>query len=696
MGVGNPNAEFTPNISVCAIISDGGTARILWGYRNGEVAIMTAPKTMDGARRTSTALIRCDVNDEHNGAVLAGLWDEGSGMVVITAGADGRVKVWDAKQVRCVWTSERKENLVPDACVKIAASISQGCVVGTLRSSEIVLWMGFNFQALDTISTTSVSELRIPCPASALGSNNVPHDIMSLYLDSNASSPTILVNYQNDPYFYRIRVVQENRIEVTAFGDEQFGPISILTPFFSADSSFVVTGDHIGCVSVYDWRVSTPPSTPSSAIQPVRKFEAHEDGAGVTALAWNGMTLVTGSARGATHVWDGLTFDYLRSFPSPVPRRSHGVHRDAREREAVSQILVGPEKEVLLVAVGDRVLAWRAGPAGKNSPGGVRGRHTSGSRSNRRIKEGRAAGKYLREWFHLFTPYDRLSYFLEQLELKETISESRTLLELQSTGIKRTHGREREQLAILESMGLDEAEAVEYVLMLSRDEALREDGGYHTTNAEGSQFNTAVEEGVFEGDFDDIPSARHRPILQQLGTISSSTSSWTSSARSVMSTPQSSGRSVPRIRLSASNQKIQISPPCKPEAMEAGTCTGSTTTSVIASSEASTDESHFPPMSASVSPSSSPSTAVGDRRKGSPIQKRSPKSVSGSPQSTESTASTSAWKKPLIKSSAGSPGSVPPRRSGSSSSLPLADMDDDLKYAIELSLAEARSRGEVS
>lgn len=401
MGIGNPNAEFTPNVSVCVIGSDGGTVRVLWGFRNGEVAVMTAPKVMDTGRRISTELVRCDVNDEHKGAVLDGLWD-GASTTVVTAGADGRVKVWDAKSARCVWTSETKlPSLVPDACVKVAAALLRGYVVGALRSGEIVLWTGFDLKTFGIAFTSSVREVRIACPTPAFHSKNdasqdAPHDVKFLYLDSNASCPIILVSYQNDPYFYRIRITQDNNVEVAAFGDAQFGPICILTPFFSTTSSFVLTGDFIGCVSVYDWQVVIPSaSTISSSIQPVKKFEAHGDGASVTALAWNGVTLITGSAQGTTRVWDGLTFEHLRSFASPVPQHGHGAHGDGREREAVSQILVGPEKEVLLVAVGDRVMAWQAGPVGKNGSGGVRGRHAPGSRLNRKRH---TAAKYVREW----------------------------------------------------------------------------------------------------------------------------------------------------------------------------------------------------------------------------------------------------------------------------------------------------------
>ncbi len=34
LGIGNPNAEFTPNVTSCAMSSDGGTAKIVWGSKS--------------------------------------------------------------------------------------------------------------------------------------------------------------------------------------------------------------------------------------------------------------------------------------------------------------------------------------------------------------------------------------------------------------------------------------------------------------------------------------------------------------------------------------------------------------------------------------------------------------------------------------------------------------------------------------
>jgi len=78
----------------------------------------------------------------------------------------------------------------------------------------------------------------------------------------------------------------------------------------------------VGCISVYYWQGKD--SNTETAVLPVRRFEAHVDGSAVTAIRWDGTTLNTDSARGETHVFDGLTFRKLRSFPNPIPQiRGH-------------------------------------------------------------------------------------------------------------------------------------------------------------------------------------------------------------------------------------------------------------------------------------------------------------------------------------------------------------------------------------
>lgn len=401
LGVGNPNAEFSPNISACALSSDGGTAKVLWGFRHGEVALMTAPRAIDSARRPVTDLVRCDVAEEHEGTVFDVTWDDASGAIVASAGGDGKIKLWDSKTMQCLWASEKKAwILVSDAFLKVCVSISQGLVVAVTRSGEVALWKGFNLQSIESFAAASITEVRIPCPVVIMEPSNsimdVTRDVSALYIDPHASAPTVLVAYEEDPNFYRLRVDITGGIETTTFGDASFGFISAIAPFFSPDVSFILTGDQLGCVNVYDWTAAPQSRSAGPAVQCVRKFEAHEDGAAVTALAWNGVTLVTGSARGTAHVWDALTFEHLRSFASPMPRiRGRGAG-EGREREFVRQILLGPEKEVILVNVGDRVLAWKAGPVPRQGGGGVRGRNSIGVVGKKK-KDNHGVAKYIRE-----------------------------------------------------------------------------------------------------------------------------------------------------------------------------------------------------------------------------------------------------------------------------------------------------------
>jgi WD40 repeat protein len=92
---------------------------------------------------------------------------------------------------------------------------------------------------------------------------------------------------------------------------------------------------------------------------PIRNFEAHQDGSSITAFTWNSVTLITGSVSGMVHVWDMLTFEHLRTFASPIYHNRAG--RAGPENKPVSQILLGPERELLMVSVGDQVMAWKLG-----------------------------------------------------------------------------------------------------------------------------------------------------------------------------------------------------------------------------------------------------------------------------------------------------------------------------------------------
>ncbi|KAF4622358.1 hypothetical protein D9613_009513 [Agrocybe pediades] len=457
---GNPNMQFRPDVVSCDISvehvaptsveanPDATTPHVyvIWGTRTGEVVLTHAARALDGfisggtgARSSTTGAMtvkRSGAGEGHEGIVKDVKWIVGSlgrKKHALTAGVDGRVKLWEVnydaeeKQVtmRCVWTSSVKERAVSvrapvrglganasfgqliDECVRV-----EGLVVPTIgggrgklkvvcvtRTGDIRVWL---FDK-DDAWMTDVKEVVFPRPR--LDGQDAEQELyseaaMPIALAIDPTDPTsmsssqsnwdarFLVAYQDDSVFYRV-TVRLDQVEATPFGNLAFGPISVVDPHFarqgresrSENKAVILVGDRMGCVSVYSWDAahSIAPieegSNNADVISPFKSFEAHRDGATVTAIFWDGLVLVTGSARGTTHVFDALTFQHIRSFVAPFKmargsRRTRmgqeGVERD-REKMAVRQILVNSvaqgHGDVLVVAVGDVVMAWQAGRA---------------------------------------------------------------------------------------------------------------------------------------------------------------------------------------------------------------------------------------------------------------------------------------------------------------------------------------------
>ncbi|KAF8834663.1 hypothetical protein BDN67DRAFT_914521 [Paxillus ammoniavirescens] len=666
LGIGNPNVEFTPNVSVCAMSSDGGTARVFWGKRNGEVAVTVANKVMDSGRAVPR-FIRCNVDDQHEGAVQQLLPDPTSNTLV-SAGVDGRINLWDLSTLGLMWSSGKQQvSLVTDPIVSIAGSFSEGFIAGALNSGDILL---FNLGARDTTGeplASALRQLRVTAPihnhkhqppVQTDGSLPEPRIAKTWLYRSTESSASLFVQYSNHSLLYRVFAdIQSGEITTTSFGDSSFSSVSVVELVTSTqehDGNTVIIGDHLGFISIYDADV---PLSSQSFFAPVHRFEAHTDG-GVTAISWSPMVFATGSARGTTTVWDSLTLEPLRYFTSPAPRSAPG-----HDWDSVSQVLL--DKELVVIIVGNRAMAWNLGQASGREHKHKKPKHSHSKKS-------------------LATKGQK------QYEMHKDIAESFGELEYERAHVQRIYGREREHRSTLDSLGLSELEAVEYVLILSRQEE------------EERQLRMAREEGVFEGDFDD-----HR------GTSTSSQSqlstSLSSHASSSSSTRHSNGRQYPRIAHPSSNEKVHVSPPFVPEPMEAGTSIsplrslalgpGTPCNAITMRSTSSSSLEDFPVISSSLSSTSS--------SRGMSAQP----SVASSPDRPRS-----AWNTPL-KSIPPSPGpSVPHSRIATpvvAMSLLTADiarnretskveqdlpdpeeMDDDLRLAIELSLVEARSRGE--
>ena len=381
LGIGNPNAEFTPNISTCVLASDGGSVKIIWGYRNGEVALMTANRAMDN-NRASSKLTRCRLDDEHEGSVQDLSWVPGTDAFV-SAALDGRIKLWD-KRVKCVWTSDREGGLVADSFVKVVAIIGGAgiIIVGVKTNGDIMVWRGFDpsFSEETAQSSSPISLIRIKSPVTD-AEETQGHTIKAIHLRIDTDNRlSILTHYEYHPFFYRTRVdLTSEMVDHIQFGDEPIGGISAMKQSFSVnpkESNFIIVGDTLGCISFYDWD-GVPDFTSSYTYPTVRathKFEAHEDGA-VTAIACNTNIIATGSARGTTKYWDSFSLALLRSFSSPGARPRAGG-----EWDGVSNIIL--ERDLVIISVGSRILAWRAGPAGNRDPLISKGKGVKRARKN--------------------------------------------------------------------------------------------------------------------------------------------------------------------------------------------------------------------------------------------------------------------------------------------------------------------------
>ncbi|EIN05759.1 hypothetical protein PUNSTDRAFT_106754 [Punctularia strigosozonata HHB-11173 SS5] len=666
LGIGNPNAEFSPNVSACALTSEGKTAKIAWGYRNGEVAVTTAAKAVDSATRGPASLVRCQVEDQHVRPVKEIIWD---GAAVVSSDVHGVVKLWDAKRVRCVWTSPEHTPLVPDLCSKLVSDVAKGVIAVGFNSGRIIIYTGFAPNILDpAISSNArpaIRQAKIDPPVDQLSGSPVDPEgrpISSMFIDPRGETEvSVLYSREDDPNVYRLTVKPADGSDKRlTLGGGAFGPVRSFIPCFgtkASEADFAVVGYELGTVSIYSWGSSRRPS--ADLVQATRTFEAY--GEAVTALARNSSVLLTGSEHGVVKVWDLLTLGALRAFHSPSGRG---------EIFAVSQIIL--ENEMFVASVGSCVLAWKAGPVSRRKTGRW---NISGMK---KTKSGGAMAKW-----H------------QQYELKRDIADSRRALAEEQSKKRAIYGREREQRNTLDHLGLNEVEAVEYVLMLSRDEEERRRvarGGY--------------DEGVFEGDFDEdaVTSDRDTP-----SPISPSERRLSQS-----STENKYARASPP----SSSTKVQVSPRFRPEPMEAGFSgsplpssrslpvgggAGAVSMSRLPSIE---DGGEFPPViassvsSASGTPSSSlaggfsgpgsPAVARSAGRSawsmGSPFQR--PASVAGSPESMRGLPARA------IDGASSSQGAA----SFLSTTKPAAadeDEDEELKFVLELSLAEARSRGEV-
>lgn len=618
LGIGNPNAEFSPNVGLCRIFTEKNAAKILWGFTHGEVAVTTANKVVDPSRTSVAKFCRSPISDQHNGTVVNSVWGEG-GDIFLTAGMDGKVKLWDSTKMRCLWTSSVQQGLpLPTSYPShLDFDAHKGTAVAAFSGGDIFIWCGLlPFYVGDDVP--QINEVVIP-PESVLplSFTGVSH----LVLDTT-NGTSLLVHRLGNAHFHRHNVdLVTADVETIQFGEQSDGSITSLKLVHAAQaetSPFVLVGDRMGSLSVYDW--DAPPVPKKGFVPSARRIQAFGDGDGVSSIEWNPWVIATGSSAGTVKVWDSLKFCLLRTF-QPQTRIPSGDPSIALERE------------MIVVAFGDKITTWKAGPVRK------------GNKIIHLSKKGKdtALAKWRRELDEMFF-YSMVVHrsILEQVDMYRDISESQREIEEEQTRKRAAYGREKDQLGSLEALGLNEQEALQYVLMLSRDEEAQRD-----------------------------------PFLENSPTPPSFTES--------------------RLLPSSSNVKVQTSPRAKREAWAAGVV-GSSGSPEMARSMSTgsdlSDEREFPAVSESVSSRGSVNGMM------TPVK---PQRSSGSPPSAWNTplkmsskpGAASPKRVPTTTSMSPSTSISTPGREGREDWPNVYDEsqeDRDLRLAIELSLAEAAKK----
>ncbi|KAF8266086.1 hypothetical protein EI94DRAFT_1733990, partial [Lactarius quietus] len=462
----DPGTELAPNISVCVLASDGTSAKVIWGRRDGSVSIVTHPRTMSGSKG-SVGLHTSLVDQEHEDAVLDGTWAV-NGDAFVTAGADGRVKFWTTRPFRCAWTSERHlQGLQTDAIVKVVEDLDDGFVVAASRSGDIIILSGFDM-SLNPVDTPQPTIHKFSISAQELSKADSV-DILSL---------SVLVCRVDSTHFYRCAVdLPSKQVTAKVFGNPAFGLIRCIHPAFSnepAEPDFVVAGTQLGFISIYDWNESR-----------------HAD------------------------VFDNSHVTAWLPTPSDV-----------------GQIVL--IDEALVASVGGKVIAWSSGHLTPGSKDALK--------TKVKVKQ-RSRGK---------------GPVTMELEIRNEVAEAKNRLAEESRSFRRTFGPEHEQSKKLQALGLSEREAVEYALMLSRDEELQR---FQRNTEHVDEQETDESSGRQSGSESSFP----------LSSSSSDRNSPPALSRSPASeTGSSSSRLLMPLAPPTSNVKVQVSSRVHPEPRKAG------------------------------------------------------------------------------------------------------------------------------
>ncbi|PWN26297.1 WD40 repeat-like protein [Jaminaea rosea] len=558
-GIGNPNAEFSPDVTALDAALDA--SRLAWGFRDGTVALTML--TRQGSNpRGMVRSVRFSLRGAHAGPVnamafdlnkpgqeraqkrRAGL-DEDVAETLITGGEDGVVKLWTPLRAVPLWSSPIPMGGSSPAVAKVDWDADRGVIVAGTRDGKIVVWTGVDARALLAISShawddemspelrsSSINDARVELAAQH--GNIVRKDIVlpgeaapinQLFLDAVGGS--ILAHKEQEACLFHVGL--EDTLNLTILlpvGSEiSAGKITCMradctateTPTTAppsppsvsantlgpapgsqrnlsigefAERRFVLAGTDDG--KLLAWHLPSGPSPPSS-ISPSFALLAHHTP--LTTLDLSPHLVAVGCSDGTIKAFDSLTGQLIRTWNDRTATRHPArmlaageLTQDEAARFFVRQIVVSEES--LVAAVGPHVLAWRAeqgvGASKRRAEGRDRGSAAALSTPSPNGAGPGTPGGASRSSRSSGTGLPPLSKYAQMREIKNELAESSSLLAAEREKRSAAYERLRFARGPAETGGLTEQEALEYAMMLSRDEEEARQAG---TAQEGSQLS---------------------------------------------------------------------------------------------------------------------------------------------------------------------------------------------------------------
>ena len=764
---------------------ESDASRIVWGYQSGEIG-MTILARQGTNPRGAIKGIRFSSRGRHTGAVLDIAMPFGTSRggahsierspdkmrqkqaqlgeaaeVFATGGMDGTVRLWSPKKALPIWTELVQHSPLdkagqvsrrPDPVVCVEMDIDSGTIAAATAEGQVTIWTGIDISGLVSLHASTyedssnfqltaalmqsksdlkrirqrIHRIQMP-PLKVTGLDDAPAPC-TLVLDMSQTSSTprtfharLLVFCSQGSAFERLDIEREadKQVVITScvFSTPDKSTITILRPDFDvvhpkgsiglyAERRFVCAGTSEGKVIIWDWD-ATPDREKADAWC---ILDGHHTI--ITAIDVTAHVVVIGCSDGTIKAFDPLTGQHIRTFNDRTATRHPArmlAAGELTEEEAsrfnVSQIIVGPD--TLVASIGGQVLAWKA--------------EKLRSKTGRKLAAPRPSAGKSSNIGRLWDPKLQSQKEMERdvYEAKEQLKKEQEERREEYDRIKFSVGGRDE----LELNGLTEQEALEYAMMLSRDEQQTQKAG-----PDNEELQDALEQiAMVESSASAAASSSHYVDESQ------DTSMSVSPSPSPVSSPYLTGLSSPPSSR-AWDILQQAGPSASPASRNQDKWHPNNKVSIIqvpkfarqSSSHSSAGNSRRPSTHLATPPTfdsphewpsidaSSLSRSPGHWQLGSPAVQTpisaslSHQSASISPTLTPSRSPIGAWAggspslRP-IKDGSGKSSNTNQRPSALTSSKPSYrstsssdTLDDDLKFALELSIAEEQSRKAAS